>query len=244
MKKSLIILTTLLSLSALPALADGDKTGGSDLKSTIAVTGTGSLRAAPDMAILSAGVESMAKNAKDALADNNAKMAALMAELEKAGIEKKDIQTTNFNIHPQLVYPNSASEARAPEVVGYVVSNRATVRIHDLGSVGSVLTALVNAGSNDISGLSFDISNKKELLDEARKAALADARHKAELYATELGSSVDKLQSLSESGGFIPPQPMMMRAAKLEAVASDVPVAEGEMEVSITVNANWFLKDK
>nr|WP_321460255.1 SIMPL domain-containing protein [uncultured Cohaesibacter sp.] len=237
MKKSLITLTTLLILTALPAAAEEMKSG------TISVSGEGSLRAAPDMAIVSAGVESRAKNAKDALADNNEKMAALMAELKKAGIEGKNIQTSSFNIYPQLIYPKSSSEAKAPEVTGYVVSNRATIRIHDLGSVGSVLTALVNAGSNDISGLTFDISNKDQLLDEARKQALADARHKAELYAAELGSSLSSLQSLSESGGFSAPQPLMMRAAKMEAFSSDVPVAEGEMAVSITVNANWYLKD-
>ena len=238
MKKSLITLTALMCLAALPAAASDSNKG------TISVSGKGSLSAAPDMATLSAGVESRAKEAKDALADNNTKMAKLMEELKKAGIKDKDIQTTSFNIHPQLVYPNSASENRAPEVVGYVVSNRATVRIADLGSVGSVLTALVEAGANDISGLTFDISNKQALLDEARKEALADARHKADLYAKELGTKLNKLESLSESGGFQTPQPMMMRAAKFEAISSDVPVAEGEMEVTITVNASWYLEDE
>nr|WP_320141351.1 SIMPL domain-containing protein [uncultured Cohaesibacter sp.] len=237
MNKRLITLTALLFLTALPAAAEETKAG------MISVSGTGSLSAAPDMAILSAGVESRAENAKEALADNNAKMAKLMAELKKAGIKEKNIQTSNFNIHPQLVYSDSKAQPQAPKVVGYVVSNRATLRIHDLGSVGSVLTALVNAGANDISGLSFDISNKEKLLDEARKEALADARHKAELYAKELGTDLASLQSLSESGGFRNPQPMMLRAAKMESVASDVPVAEGEMEVSITLNASWFLKD-
>ena len=237
MKKSLIIVTALLSLTILPAQAQDAKVG------TISVTGEGSLHASPDMAILSAGVESIAKTAKEALADNNGKMAALMAELEKAGLQKKDIQTSNFNISPQMVYPDNRSTNKAPEVVGYAVNNRATIRIHDLASVGSVLTALVSAGANDISGLSFDISDKAKLLDEARKEALADARHKAELYASELGTSIDKLQSLSESGGFRSPQPIMMRAVKLEAMSSDVPVAEGEMEVSITVNTSWFLAE-
>ena len=149
---------------------------------------------------------------------------------------------TSTFIH-NWVYPDSSTQPRAPEVVGYVVSNRATLRIHDLGSVGTVLTALVNAGANDISGLNFDISNKDELLDEARKEALSDARHKAELYAKQLGTDLSSLQSLSESGGFRSPQPMMMRAAKMEAVDSAVPVAKGEMEITITVNASWFLKD-
>ena len=91
------------------------------------------------------------------------------------------------------------------------------------GNVGSVLTALVGAGANDMSGLSFDIANKDALMQDARKAAIADARSKAELYATELGTSVERLVSLSEGGGYSAPHPVMMRAAKMEAMASPVP---------------------
>lgn len=236
MKKRLLILAALLPLMALPAAAQDTKGG------TLSVSGTGSINKAPDMASVSAGVQSRAETAQAALTDNNTKMQSLFDTLEAAGIEKKDIQTSNFNIHPQLVYPRvkDNEEEQAPKIVGYVVNNQVSVNIYKLDLVGSVLTALVDAGANNISGLSFDISDKDALLDEARKQAIADARAKAELYAKELGTSIKRLESLSESGGFQAPQPVMMRA-KMELAAAPVPVAEGEMSISITVNTSWEL---
>ncbi|WP_114009519.1 SIMPL domain-containing protein [Cohaesibacter intestini] len=237
MKKQFLALATVLPLLALPAHADEAKGG------TISVTGTGIIDMAPDMALVSAGVQSRAKQAQQALAENNTKMQALFAELEKAGIDKKDIQTDNFNIHPEIVYPqnNNSNIQRAPEIVGYVVNNQVGVKIRKLENVGSVLTALVNAGANNMSGLRFDVSDKANLMDEARKAAIANARAKAELYATELGTSIKRLTSLSENGGNRPPVPMMMRAGKAEMMVADVPVAEGTLSMSITINTNWEL---
>ena len=235
MKKHLLIFAALVPFILTPANAGEIKNG------TLTVTGTGTISKAPDMAIISAGVQSRAKNAETALDDNNTKMQALFAELEKAGIEKKDIQTDNFNIHPELFYPKSSSnnEPRPPQIVGYTVNNQVSVKIHKLDGVGSVLTALVNAGANNMSGLRFDISNKEELLDEARKAAVADARRKANIYATELGVEIDRLTSLSESGGYNP-QPVRMRAMAMEA-ASPVPVAEGTVGLTVSVNTIWEL---
>ena len=237
MRKPFLVLATILPLIALPAAAAESTSG------TLTISGKGSITKAPDMAILSAGVESRAKTAKEALADNNSKMQALFAELENAGIEKKDIQTDNFNINPELVYPRAEAneEPKPPRIVGYRVNNRVTVSIHALDTVGSVLTALVNAGSNDISGLRFDIADKGELLNEARKAAIADARAKAELYASELGIGIKRLKSLSEGSSPIAPRPMMMRAMDTEAVMSKVPVAEGSLDFDVSVSTVWEL---
>ena len=159
MKRHLIIAAALIPLltTQLFASEDSEDKGGS-----LSVEGTGIVSKAPDMATISAGVQSRAKTAEAALADNNAKMEALFAALEKAGIARKDIQTHNFNIHPEIVYPKrtSSAEPRPPKIVGYNVNNQIGVKIRKLSNVGSVLTALVNAGANNMSGLQFDISDK------------------------------------------------------------------------------------
>ena len=238
MKKQILTLATVIPLMAAPAFAADISQGG-----MVSVTGTGMVDMAPDMAVISAGVETRAKEAQQALQDNNTKMQALFAELEKAGIAKKDIQTDNFNIHPEITYPQrtKSGEHRAPKIVGYVVNNRVGVKIRKLESIGSVLTALVGASANNMSGLQFGVSDKKGLMEKARKAAIADARKKADLYATELGTSVKRLVTLNEGGGYQPPAPMMMRTAKAEMMDASVPVAEGTMSMSITVTTKWEL---
>ena len=97
----------------------------------------------------------------------------------------------------------------------------------------------VTEGSNQIDNLSFDISKKDELLNEARKEALADARAKAELYAEAAGVKLGRLRELSEQAGhFPPPRPMMMRM-EAKAASADVPVERGEQEVTVNVTATW-----
>lgn len=238
MNRSLLALTAALTLITAPVWAEEEasqQAGG-----IISVSGTGTLNLTPDMAVIRAGVQSRAQSAKAALADNNSKMAALFAELEKADIAKKDIQTSNFNIYPEVVYPKRESN-KPPQIVGYNVDNQVTVRIRKLENIGNVLNTLVSAGANNMSGLNFAVSNRQEKLDEARKAAIADARKKAELYATELGTGIKRLKSLVEGGGHHQ-QPVMMRAAKMEMAAdAPVPVAQGEMSISVTINTKWEL---
>ncbi|SNZ20813.1 SIMPL domain-containing protein [Cohaesibacter gelatinilyticus] len=235
MKKYLITLAAIIPLMVSPSLAAEQQAG------TISINGTGMVEMTPDLAIISAGVHSRSKTTKQALADNNSKMAALFSTLEEAGIDKKDMQTSNFNIHPEMRYPRKG-ENKPPMIVGYNVNNQLTVKIRDLAKIGTVLTALVEAGANNMSGLRFDVSNKKSKLEEARKAALADAKAKANLYATELGVKIKRLKSLSESGGYNAPRPMMMKAARMEmAMDAPVPVAEGSLSLSINVNTTWEL---
>ncbi|MCV6576023.1 MAG: SIMPL domain-containing protein [Cohaesibacter sp.] len=239
MKRFCITLAAILPLISTPTLA-GNHQAASHQAGTLSISGIGKVDMVPDLAIISAGVESRAKTTKDALADNSRKMAALFATLEKAGIAKKDMQTSNFNIYPQMHYPNKSGQT-PPKIIGYHVNNQLTVRIRDLAKIGTVLTALVDAGANNMSGLRFDVADKKAKLEEARIAALADAKAKASLYAAELGSEIKRLKSLSETSRSAP-RPVMMRAAamKMEMDAA-VPVAEGSMSFSITINTVWEL---
>lgn len=244
MKRFCITLAAILALISTPAMAGNHQATNHQATShqagTLSISGTGKVNMVPDIAIIYVGVESRAQTTKDALADNSRKMAALFATLEKAGIDKKDMQTSDFHIYPQMHYPNKAGQT-PPKIIGYIVNNQLTVKIRDLAKGGTVLTALVDAGANNMSGLRFDVANKKAKLEEARIAALADAKAKANLYAAELGSEIKRLKSLSETSHNAP-RPVMMRAAamKMEMDAA-VPVAEGSMSFSITINTVWEL---
>ena len=238
MKLNMPALVALMLLIALfthfPAHAEEPKGG------MISVEGTGLVEMVPDMASVSAGVQSRAKRVETALADNTTRMQALFAALEAAGIAKKDIQTSNFNIHPEIHYPKRDAKDPTPRIVGYQVNNQVSVTIRKLETIGAVLSSLVEAGANNLSGLQFGVSNKDSLIDAARKAAIKDARHKAELYAAELGVAIKRLTSLSEHGGHRP-QPKLMRAMAMESAAAPVPVAEGALQMSVTVNTSWEL---
>ena len=205
---------------------------------SIVISGTGVVTAAPDTGNLAAGVASEAETAADAARANSAAMQRVLDALDAAGIAKKDVRTEHFQVHPVYGDPMPASRER-PRITGYRVSNQVTVRVRDLEKVGAVLDAVMGAGANEIAGISFSIADPTPLLDEARKRALADARRKAELFATTAGVGLGRLLELSEDGGGMPgPMPRMATMSAAESV----PIATGEMELSITVRARYAIE--
>jgi uncharacterized protein YggE len=116
--------------------------------------------------------------------------------------------------------------------------------VRDLAELGSILDKSVTVGANTINGVSFSVADPAELYNEARKSAFADARKKAELYATAAGATLGELETIVESQGFNSPQPYPMYARAEMAASAPVPVEAGEMSFAITVKVEWDLDNK
>lgn len=198
----------------------------------------------PDLAVFSAGVTSQGKTAAAALAANSADMNRVIAALKAAGIADRDIQTSNLNINPvyrqQVVRKDGQLEETVPSIVAYQVNNQVTVRQRKLAEFGKVLDTLVNAGANQVNGPSFELDDSEAAMDEARTAAMAKARQRAELYAKAAGLKVKRIISISEGGGYSPPAPMLY-AKMAMAEAAPTPVAPGEVALSATVAVQFEL---
>ena len=211
-----------------------------DPKRPLLLNGHGEVKMAPDMAIVDFGTVSQALTAKAALDANTAKMSALIDVLKTAGIEDKDIQTSNFNVGPR--YDNSGNSGQPPKITGYEVSNGVSVIVHKLDGLGAILDKAVGAGSNQINGISFGLDNAHAAQDEARKAAVVDAMSKAKLLTDAAGVKLGALQSMSEQGGSIP-MPIQMGMAKVARMqAAPVPVAEGQVGITADVNMVWEME--
>jgi uncharacterized protein YggE len=210
---------------------------------TISIEGRGEVMATPDMAQINSGVTTQGATAREALDANTAAMADLIAELKAAGIEPRDIQTSGFSVNPNYVYTDERDAngySLPPKINGYQVSNTVTVTVRKLDTLGSILDKSVTVGANTINGVSFSVADPSELYDEARKAAFADARAKAELYATAAGSTLEGILSISEGQTFNDPQPYPMYRADM-AASAPVPVQAGELAFAINVNVQWEL---
>jgi uncharacterized protein YggE len=204
----------------------------------IAMTGTGEVSARPDMVTVTVGVSEQAPTAAAALEANTAKMTALLDTLKAAGIAEKDVQTTNFSVNPRYEFDQ---QRQTQTMVGYDVTNQVTIRLRKLGDLGGLLDKLVKAGSNNINGISFSIADTKAMEDEARRKAVENARHKAEVYAKAAGVTIGEVLSISETMSYRPPMPMV--AARMAAdAAPPVPIAAGEASVAASVDLVWELK--
>ena len=156
--KPLAVAAMFLGLTAAPLAAEEKP-----MERTVTVSASGTVSATPDEATIASGVTSEAKTAREALSKNSEAMKKVIAELKGKGIEPKDIQTTQFNIEPVYVYPK---EGQPPVLNGYRAHNMVSVKVRNLDKLGEVLDQLVTAGSNQMNGITFDVSKAETLEDE------------------------------------------------------------------------------
>lgn len=209
------------------------------MERTVTVSASGDVSAEPDEATIATGVSSEAKTARDALSKNSEAMKKVIAELKDKGIDAKDIQTTQFNIEPVYVYPK---EGQPPVLNAYRAHNMVSVKVRNLDKLGEVLDQLVTAGSNQMNGITFDVSKAETLKDEARKEAMANALRRAKLYAQAAGADVGEIVQISEDTVHHGPQPVVFAKRAMAAEAQSAPVERGSVDLEARVTATWKLK--
>jgi len=202
------------------------------------LSASGEVRAAPDRAAISVAVQTLAPTAAQAMAQNRERMGKVMATLLKQGLAARDIQTSAIDLSPQYIYIQN----EPPKLTGYQASNALTIMVNDLPRLGPVLDAVVEAGVNQVNGISFGLKNGQGLEDAARLAAVKALKAKADLYAGATGHSGVRLVSLSEGGSSPEPRPMaLMAMAKMGADSGSTPVSGGELTVRIDVSGDYAL---
>lgn len=199
----------------------------------VIVVGEASVSASPDHAEVRGGVTTTAKTVKEATDANSMLMTAVTGALLDSGIAQNDIRTSEFSIEPVYTSKTLSDEAK---LSGYRVSNQVNVTIHQLAKVGEVLDRLVTAGATDVGNVQFLVSDPSNALDQAREAAVADARHKAELYARASGLNLGRVAWITESPEFAPLATTLDGRMKSTAMAT-VPIQPGEntFRASVTV---------
>ncbi len=199
---------------------------------TVTVLGEGSVSVKPDTAIISAGVITQGKTAHEASEANGRMMAPLLAALKDAGIADADVQTSRLSIQPL----HEPSRGSANKIVGFQASNQITIRLRDISKVSDIIDRLVGAGANSLSGVEFLVADPSKALDQARRDSMADAKRKAEIYATAASAGLGRVVSVEEQGTV--PRYGRMAAA---APGGSTPIATGEETLRITTTVTYEL---
>ncbi|MBI1377578.1 MAG: DUF541 domain-containing protein [Frankiales bacterium] len=200
---------------------------------TVTVTGHGRAAAPYDEATLRLAATARATTPSDATARATYAMAQMREAVLGAGAAPGDLSTTRVSLSPV--------HNPWPTVTGYEASLALSVRLEDLGRVGSVLVAAVDAGGDGarVDGVSFAHHDPAALERSAREAAFADARARAEQYAGLAGQALGEVRHVTEgdSGGGAVPRRMAMAAEG----GPPMPVDPGEGVVSAVVTVSWAL---
>lgn len=233
-------LTLTPGLTVKPALAASvaPQAASESTNTGIDVSGTGTVKVAPDIATSSIGVEVTSATLAEASSQANTTMSNVIDAIKGLGVDPKDIQTTNYNVTPLQNEPQTAGGT--PKITGYRVSNQVNVTVRKIDDLGKIIDAAVGAGANSIFGISFNVADPTPYQQQARAAAVKDAQAKASQLAQAGGITLGKIVSITETQVSTP----FPRAAtaSFAAGAGAVPIQTGQMEVDVSVDVRFAIQ--
>ena len=222
-----------LGLVAAASACDSHSERIGDNTRQVTVVGSGHLQGVPDTLTADVGIEFTAPDVTAAMNQTNDRQQAVINALAGAGVDRKDISTTEVSLQPQ--YDSSGGT-----VTGYRADNSIRVKIHPADSASHVLAVIVGAGGDAtrINSVSYSIADDSQLVKDARARAFQDAKDRAQQYAQLSGLGLGKVISISESSGATPAPPPLRGGA----MPSSVPLEPGQQTVSFSVTAVWELR--
>lgn len=205
---------------------------------TLHVTGEGHVNVTPDVAVLVAGVETTGPDLGRVTRDAAARMKKVLATLSEAGVQEKDVQTTEHDVQVERPWQSG----KPGPITGYTVSDQVRITVRDLAKLGAAIDRMTAAGANTLRALSFQKDDPAPERARALAAAYGVARAKAEALAKAAGVTLGDVLQLGEATQ-APPFPVRPMMAMARASASaETPVAAGEVEISATVDVLYAIR--
>jgi uncharacterized protein YggE len=203
----------------------------------ITIEGTGEVEGKPDTLTISFGV-SVKRDTVDAAVNDNAAVAtSVLQALIEQGVEEKDVQTRNYSVQPSFAFTEGQ---QVPD--GYQVTNTVTVQLQDLTGAGASIDAVTAAGGDavQVQGVAFSLEDDSEVVKAARDQAFADARAKAEQFASLSGRPLGQVESVAETTQTNQDQ-LYRASASTYAEDATTPISPGEVTTSVTVTVRYAL---
>ncbi len=231
-------------LAGIPALLGGlspqpfTQAAASDQVHGVTVQGTGRVTLKPDLATLSLGVTTQAKSAAQAQSNASKAMTAIIAAVKKQGVADADMVSDSISLYPTYDYQNGSAP---PRITGYTASQSLSVKVRDLGKVGPLIDGGVAAGANQVGGVTFSVDDPTAATEQARKAAVDDAKKRAQTLAQASGVALGVPISIVESSAPAPTPIAYDKAAAVAAPLASTPVQVGTTEVVVTVEITYAI---
>jgi len=236
--RTLVSVLTVAAVAGVVALAIPANGAGTADNRFITVTGVGTVSVVPDAVRFNATVSSLASTNAAALSTASKSAAAVRAALKTAGIAVKDIRSANISVYPEYNWTQEAGT----KITGYRASQSFDVLVRTASKAGSIIEAVVTAGRDNVQlgGVIPVTLNPSVATEDARAAAVTNAKSKASSYAKLLGTSIGKVLSLEEQSSPVYSSPFPMAKAGLAADQA-VEIDLGEQDVTVSITVRWAL---
>ena len=201
---------------------------------TVEVVGKGIVYATPDMVNISISIEKEGLDLKNLRQKNGEAVAQVLQLLSK------ELPMENFQTSYVSLYKDDYNKLNKYRVVQNI-----NIKLEDISKYDNLMNAIFDAGVNRIDGISFGVKNKEKLLQEARVAAIDDARKKALLYAVSLDQNIGKAIKIKEVNSHFNDIQPVERMSKMSlgspANGSDNTLAVGKIAIEAQVNVAFEL---
>ncbi len=207
---------------------------------TFTVTGEGKAVAIPDIAVVNVGVQTQGLTANAVQQEMNTKMNKVIEAVKKLGIDANDIQTTNYSITPTYDY-----SLPTQRITGYQANTNLTIKVRVMDRANAVVDAATANGANNVGGVTFDVSDKTKVENEARSKAVTEAKNKAQAAAQAAGFTLGRVINYSEDDGGTP-RPMMQiplaGGGPVTDQKSTTQVEPGSSEITVDVSLSYEIR--
>ena len=236
--RTITSLLTVAAVAGVVALAIPANGAGTADNRFITVTGVGTISVVPDAVRFNSTVSALGTTNAAALSSATKSAAAVRAALKDAGIATKDIRSANISVYPEYNWTQEAGT----KITGYRASQSFDVLVRTASKAGTIIEAVVKAGGDNVQlgGVIPTTLNPSLATEDARAAAVANAKSKASSYAKLLGTSIGKVLSLEEQSSPVYSSPFpMAKAGAADAAAVEIDL--GEQDVTVTITVRWAL---
>lgn len=211
----------------------------------ISVRGEGVVRVVPDQATIRLGIVTIDEDPEEARRRNAEASREAMNAVRELGIDERKIRMELLRLQPRREYD---PDTRRTIDVGFEAERLVVVELDDLEKLPALVARVVQRGANRIESITYGLADEDVVREEALRAAVVNARAKAQLIAETLGVSLGPVQRVDEQSFDFPRpvfamQRMEMSAAKDAAEPEPAAYAAGEIEVRTSVHAVFGLGD-
>jgi hypothetical protein len=165
----------------------------------ITVTGDAEVRVVPDEVVIILGIETSNMILKTAKDMNDRAVRGVIAVAKNSGVDNKNVQTDYFTIEPKYEYISQSGPNYGKTMfTGYFVRKNVVITLKDLSKYEDLLSGVLEAGANYVTGIQFLTTDLRKYRDQARVMAIDAAKEKAGLFAGKLGLNLGKAYSINE----------------------------------------------
>ncbi|MGE5552987.1 MAG: SIMPL domain-containing protein [Betaproteobacteria bacterium] len=207
----------------------------------ISVTGEATAKADPDQAEFTLGLETRGATAREVQAKSAAAMAKVVQALTAAGLDRKDIRTSTYNLTPVRRWDEKSGR---DVLTGYQATSLVTAVTEETAEVGALVDAAVSAGANTVQDISFSVADPAEVRQQALARAIADARSRAQKMAEAAGVRLGKVIAMSDATTVEHPVTFTKEALDLGAASrtARTPVEPGQIRFTTRVQVTFAIR--